>query len=67
MARKSRRPDVAAGIGPSGSLRVAGCGSVALCQQLVQAVAGEGDEVLFAWRSFEAYPIVTQVTGADEF
>jgi histidinol-phosphate aminotransferase len=43
---------------------VAGCGSVALCQQLVQAVAGEGDEVLFGWRSFEAYPIVTQITGA---
>jgi histidinol-phosphate aminotransferase len=43
---------------------VAGCGSVALCQQLVQATAGEGDEVLFGWRSFEAYPIVTQITGA---
>ncbi len=43
---------------------VAGNGSVALCQQLVQATAGEGDEVLFGWRSFEAYPIVTQITGA---
>lgn len=43
---------------------VAGSGSVALCQQLVQATAGEGDEVLFGWRSFEAYPIVTQITGA---
>ncbi|WP_395727728.1 histidinol-phosphate transaminase [Nakamurella sp.] len=43
---------------------VAGCGSVALCQQLVQATAERGDEVLFGWRSFEAYPIVTQITGA---
>ncbi|HEY5881613.1 MAG TPA: aminotransferase class I/II-fold pyridoxal phosphate-dependent enzyme, partial [Nakamurella sp.] len=43
---------------------VAGCGSVALCQQLVQATAETGDEVLFGWRSFEAYPIVTQITGA---
>ncbi len=43
---------------------IAGNGSVALCQQLVQATAGEGDEVLFGWRSFEAYPIVTQITGA---
>ena len=43
---------------------VAGCGSVALCQQLVQATADDGDEVLFGWRSFEAYPIVTQITGA---
>ena len=44
---------------------IAGNGSVALCQQLVQATAGEGDEVLFGWRSFEAYPIVTQITGAS--
>jgi histidinol-phosphate aminotransferase len=43
---------------------VAGCGSVALCQELVQATAEAGDEVLFGWRSFEAYPIVTQITGA---
>ena len=37
---------------------------MALCQQLVHSVAGEGDEVVFAWRSFEAYPIVTQIAGA---
>lgn len=43
-----------------------GCGSVALCQQLVQAMCAEGDEVLFGWRSFEAYPIVTQVAGARQ-
>lgn len=41
-----------------------GCGSVALCQQLIQATCDDGDEVLFAWRSFEAYPIVTTVVGA---
>ncbi|MEV8606346.1 histidinol-phosphate transaminase [Amycolatopsis sp. NPDC051373] len=41
-----------------------GCGSVSLCQQLIQAVCGPGDEVMFAWRSFEAYPIVTQVAHA---
>ncbi len=41
-----------------------GCGSVTLCQQLVQATCGPADEVLFAWRSFEAYPIITQVVGA---
>ncbi|WP_434451797.1 histidinol-phosphate transaminase [Lentzea sp. E54] len=43
-----------------------GCGSVTLCQQLVQATCAEGDEVLFAWRSFEAYPIVTHVAGARQ-
>lgn len=43
-----------------------GCGSVTLCQQLVQiACLGPGDEVLSAWRSFEAYPIVTRVGGAE--
>ena len=42
----------------------AGCGSVALCQQMVQAVADQGHEVIFGWRSFEAYPIVTQIAGA---
>jgi histidinol-phosphate aminotransferase len=42
-----------------------GPGSVNLCQQLVLASCREPtDEVLFAWRSFEAYPIVTQVGGA---
>jgi histidinol-phosphate aminotransferase len=43
-----------------------GAGSVALCQQLVQATCGPPDEVLFAWRSFEAYPIITQVAGARQ-
>lgn len=43
-----------------------GCGSVSLCQQLIQAVCEPGDEVMFAWRSFEAYPIITQVVGAGQ-
>ncbi|NLE80642.1 MAG: histidinol-phosphate transaminase [Rhodococcus sp.] len=41
-----------------------GCGSVSLCQELVQATCHDGDEVVFAWRSFEAYPVVTRVAGA---
>src|SRR5699024_735211 len=32
--------------------------------QVLSAVAGDGDEVIYAWRSFEAYPIVVGVTGA---
>ena len=35
-----------------------GTGSVGLLQQFVQATCDQGDEVVFAWRSFEAYPIV---------
>ncbi|WP_375487455.1 histidinol-phosphate transaminase [uncultured Jatrophihabitans sp.] len=42
-----------------------GCGSVSLCTQLVQAVADADDEVMFAWRSFEAYPIIAAVSGAS--
>ncbi|HIW95456.1 MAG TPA: histidinol-phosphate transaminase [Candidatus Corynebacterium gallistercoris] len=41
-----------------------GNGSSALCQQLIQATCSHGDEVLFAWRSFEAYPILTRIAGA---
>jgi histidinol-phosphate aminotransferase len=42
-----------------------GCGSVSLCTQLTQAVADADDEVVYAWRSFEAYPIITAVSGAS--
>jgi histidinol-phosphate aminotransferase len=41
-----------------------GSGSVAILQQLIQAAAGPGDEVLYAWRSFEAYPGLVTVAGA---
>ena len=42
-----------------------GCGSVSLCQQLVNITCREpADEVVYAWRSFEAYPIVTQIAGS---
>ncbi|MGW5126871.1 histidinol-phosphate transaminase [Streptomyces sp. NPDC004069] len=41
-----------------------GTGSVGVAQQLIQATSGPGDEVMYAWRSFEAYPIITQISGA---
>lgn len=41
-----------------------GNGSSALCLQAVQATCQDGDEVVFPWRSFEAYPILTQIAGA---
>ena len=43
-----------------------GCGSVGVTQQLLQAVAEPGGEVLYAWRSFEAYPRLVQLAGAAE-
>jgi histidinol-phosphate aminotransferase len=39
-------------------------GSVALIYQLVQAYCEQGDEVVYAWRSFEAYPIAVTAAGA---
>ncbi|WP_204080295.1 pyridoxal phosphate-dependent aminotransferase [Mycobacterium riyadhense] len=41
-----------------------GCGSVSLCQQLVQITASVDDEVIFGWRSFELYPPQVLVAGA---
>ena len=41
-----------------------GTGSVGVCQQIIQSVAGAGDEVIYAWRSFEAYPIIATIAGA---
>jgi histidinol-phosphate aminotransferase len=41
-----------------------GCGSVALAEHLVRATCLPGDEVIYSWRSFEAYPIITATAGA---
>lgn len=41
-----------------------GAGSVAVLYHLLAAVCEPGDEVVYAWRSFEAYPIAVQITGA---
>ncbi|KFI72203.1 histidinol-phosphate transaminase [Bifidobacterium minimum] len=44
---------------------VLGCGSTEVITQLVGLVAGPGDEVIYPWRSFEAYPIIVAGAGAD--
>ena len=41
-----------------------GCGSVSLCQQLIQITASASDEVIYGWRSFELYPPLVLVSGA---
>ncbi|WP_307794588.1 pyridoxal phosphate-dependent aminotransferase [Leifsonia sp. TF02-11] len=41
-----------------------GSGSVALLAQFISAAAGVGDEVVYSWRSFEAYPGLVTVAGA---
>jgi histidinol-phosphate aminotransferase len=45
------------------SVVVAG-GSVAVLGHALHAYCDPGDEVVYAWRSFEAYPILTQIAGA---
>jgi histidinol-phosphate aminotransferase len=41
-----------------------GCGSVGIAQQLLEAVGEPGAEVVYAWRSFEAYPYLSDLAGA---
>ena len=49
---------------------VTGAGSLGALNQLLAAFAGQNDdgkadEVIYAWRSFEAYPICVGLAGAD--
>ena len=48
---------------PADDLAVA-TGSVALIYQLFNAFCDPGDEVIYAWRSFEAYPIAATAAAA---
>lgn len=41
-----------------------GAGSVSVLAQLISAASGPGDEVIYSWRSFEAYPGLVTVAGA---
>lgn len=56
--------ELAASYGVPAEHIAVGTGSVGVTQQVMQVAAGPGDEVVFAWRSFEAYPILTQIAGA---
>src|SRR3984893_16347267 len=42
-----------------------GCGSVGVTQQLLEAIGEPGAEVVYAWRSFEAYPILSDLAAAE--
>ncbi len=43
-----------------------GTGSVAVLVQVMSAMVEAGDEVVMPWRSFEAYPIIVQLSGATQ-
>ena len=55
---------IAAFVGVAPENIAVGTGSVGVLGQIVQAMCDAGDEVVYAWRSFEAYPIVTAIAGA---
>ena len=59
------REKLSARLGVPSDWLLIGAGSVALLQQFIQAAAGPGDEVLYSWRSFEAYPGLVTVSGAN--
>ena len=72
-ARVNRYPDMgvvaltealAADLGVPAEQIATGTGSVAVLTQLVAISCDPGDEVVYAWRSFEAYPIVVALSGA---
>jgi histidinol-phosphate aminotransferase len=54
---------LAAHVGVNADEVVVGNGSVAVLAHVLQAVVEPGDEVVYAWRSFEAYPIAVAVAG----
>jgi histidinol-phosphate aminotransferase len=72
-AQMNRYPDMgcadlydalAAKLGVAEEQLAAATGSVAVLYHLLQAYCDPGDEVVYAWRSFEAYPIAVSVAGA---
>ena len=74
VARVNRYPDafasgvvaaVAERLGVPPEHVVTGTGSVGVLGQVFLATLGPGDEVVYAWRSFEMYPILSQVVGAN--
>ncbi len=64
MGAEEVRTAIASRFGVTSEQVAVGAGSVEVATQLIHATAGLGDEVIFAWRSFEAYPIITVVAGA---
>ena len=64
MASGALRGKLAQWLGVNLDNVAVGNGSSALCQQLVQATCKDGDEVVYAWQSFEAYPILCKIAGA---
>lgn len=64
MAVVALRDTLAKRYGVAPERVVTGCGSVALAEHLVHAATLPGDEIIYSWRSFEAYPIIAAAAAA---
>ncbi len=64
MATVALRARLAERHGVAADRIATGCGSVALAEHVVRATCLPGDEMVYAWRSFEAYPIIAATAGA---
>ncbi|CAM3312836.1 Putative phenylalanine aminotransferase [Arthrobacter ulcerisalmonis] len=58
------RERIARHLGVTAGEVAVGPGSVGVLQQIITGLCDAGDEVIFAWRSFEAYPILVELAGA---
>jgi histidinol-phosphate aminotransferase len=64
MAVVALRESLATRLGVSPDRIATGCGSVGLCEHLATVTCRDGDEIVFSWRSFEAYPIIAASAAA---
>jgi histidinol-phosphate aminotransferase len=64
LASVALRDALAERYGVSADRIATGCGSVALAENLARVTSLPGDEIVYSWRSFEAYPIITATSGA---
>ncbi len=64
MATVALRAALADRLGVDAERIATGCGSVALADHLATATCRDGDEILYSWRSFEAYPIIAAAAAA---
>lgn len=64
MAAVELRERLARHLGVTAAEIAVGPGSVGVLQQIITGLCDAGDEVIFAWRSFEAYPILVELAGA---
>lgn len=64
MGSVALREAIAAEIGVGSEEIVTGTGSSGVLSAIINAACEAGDEVVYAWRSFEAYPIMVALSGA---